>query len=304
MQTTTSKSQDSQILKISILGGALFSILGIVWGIIANSQMIIFDGLYSFVSLGLSLVSLLAYSFIQKEDEKRFHFGKGVIEPLVIIFKASAIIAMCLFALSSAIIDLLQGGRDVALNHAAFYSVIGTGLCALFYWGIKRKAGNSEFVRAESVQWLMDTLLSAAVLVGFMIAILLTQTKLAFLTPYVDPMMVLIVSFYFLKVPSQLFIKNAREILLMAPAADIQRQVEHVAKQVKDKYKMDEYYLRISKVGKTVYIEMDFVLNEETTIQTVDEFDIVREEIDRMLNLDGQVEWVTLSFTKDRKWVL
>ncbi|SFE51236.1 cation diffusion facilitator family transporter [Alteribacillus iranensis] len=304
MQTSSNTNQDNHILKISIFGGVLFSVLGIIWGIIANSQMIIFDGLYSFVSLGLSFLSLFAYSFTQKVDTERFHFGKGIIEPLVIMFKASAIIAMCLFALSSAVIDLFKGGREVALGQAAIYALIATGLCILFYWSMKRKEGSSEFVKAEAAQWLMDTLLSAAVLVGFVIALILHASPFAYITPYIDPFMVLAVSVYFLKVPAQMFVRNAKEILMMAPPGNIQTHVEKVVQQIKDKYRIEESFVRISKVGKTVFIEIDFVLNEKTVVQTVDEFDTVREEMDRNLQLDGYDEWLTLSFTKDRKWAL
>ncbi|MFD1039813.1 cation diffusion facilitator family transporter [Virgibacillus byunsanensis] len=297
-----SNNQDSNILKISAYGALFFAVMGISWGIIANSQMIIFDGLYSFISFGLSLLSLFAYSFIQKEDQKRFQYGKDIIEPLVIIFKASAIIAMCLFAVSSSIIDLLKGGRDVALGSAAMYALIATVLCMFVYFMMKTKQGNSEFVRAEAAQWLMDTILSAAVLSGFVMALMLNQTTLSFLTPYVDPTMVLIVSLYFLKMPIRMLINNAKELLMMAPSTDIQNQVEQAVQRAKVKYNFYEDATRVTKVGKTIFIEINFVLSKETTIHNVDELDVLREELDTELHIEGYNKWFTLSFTNDRKW--
>ncbi|SDH65662.1 cation diffusion facilitator family transporter [Alteribacillus bidgolensis] len=300
----SNNNNDSKILKISVFGGLLFTIMGITWGIAANSQMIIFDGLYSFISLGLSLMSLFAYSFIKKEDQERFQYGKDVIKPLVIIFKASAIIAMCLFAFSTSIIDLFKGGREVVIGSAALYALIATVLCAVIYSFMKNKQGNSEFVKAEAAQWLMDTILSGAVLIGFVIALLLKQTTFAFLTPYVDPIMVLIISLYFLKVPFQMLIKNAKELLWMAPSAQIQLQITQAVQETKEKYNIFEDFTRVTKVGKTIFIEIDFVLGEHTSIQTVDEFDRVREELYQKLQMEGHTNWFTLSFTKDRKWAL
>ncbi|MFC7061463.1 cation diffusion facilitator family transporter [Halobacillus seohaensis] len=301
MQTN---NHDSTILKISVFGALLFSVMGITWGILANSQMIIFDGLYSFISLGLSLLSLFAFSFIQKEDQERFQYGKDVIEPLVIIFKACAIIAMCLFAFSTSIIDLLKGGREVALGPAALYALIATVLCIIVYRIMKNKQSNSEFVRAEAAQWLMDTILSGAVLLGFIIALILNQTTLSFLTSYIDPAMVLLVSLYFLKVPVRMLIKNTKELLWMAPSTDIQYQVTQAVELAKAKYNINEDFTRVTKVGKTIFIEIDFVLSEGTIINNVDEFDKVRKEFDQQLHIEGHTKWFTLSFTKDRKWVL
>ena len=59
---------------------------------------------------------------------------------------------------------------------------------------IKEKKLSSELIKAESTQWFMDTALSTAVLVAFLIAMLLENTKLNFLNSYVDPFMTLIVS--------------------------------------------------------------------------------------------------------------
>ncbi|WP_158736753.1 cation diffusion facilitator family transporter [Alteribacillus sp. YIM 98480] len=300
----SNKNNDSNILKISVFGGFLFTIVGITWGIAANSQMIIFDGLYSFISLGLSLMSLFAYSFIQKEDQERFQYGKDVIEPLVIIFKASAIIAMCLFAFSTSMIDFFKGGREVAIGSASLYALIATVLCGVIYSIMKNKQGNSEFVKAEAAQWFMDTILSGAVLTGFVIALLLKETTFAFLTSYIDPVMVLIISLYFLKVPFQMLIKNAKELLWMAPSAHIQLQITQAVQETKEKYHIFEDFTRVTKVGKTIFIEIDFVLDEHTSIQTVDEFDMVREELYQKLQMEGHTNWFTLSFTKDRKWAL
>ena len=47
---------------------------------------------------------------------------------------------------------------------------------------------SSELIKAEVNQWLMDTSLSTAVLVAFLIAMIIGNTKLNFLNSYIDPM--------------------------------------------------------------------------------------------------------------------
>lgn len=110
---------------------------------------------------------------------------------------------MCLFALFSALGDLLEGGRAVNPGFAVLYGGFATvaGFLGYLYLGKRGEGTTSGFVRAESSQWLMDALLSAGVLAGFIAALILSFTPLAAATVYVDPVMVILVCAYFLKVP-------------------------------------------------------------------------------------------------------
>ncbi|MBB6449158.1 putative Co/Zn/Cd cation transporter (cation efflux family) [Geomicrobium halophilum] len=38
--------------------------------------------------------------------------------------------------------------------------------------------------------------------------------------------------------------------------------------------------------------------------QSVDDFDRVREELNGQLDVDAHLKWLSVSFTKDRKWAL
>ncbi|RNA69290.1 cation transporter [Alteribacter keqinensis] len=66
---------EKRVLKVSVYGALIYAIVAIVWGIAGNSQMILFDGLYSLISVALSFFSLLSAAYIQKTDFKRFPFG-------------------------------------------------------------------------------------------------------------------------------------------------------------------------------------------------------------------------------------
>jgi predicted Co/Zn/Cd cation transporter (cation efflux family) len=103
---------EKRVLMISVYGALLFAVIGVVWGLIINSQMILFDGAYSFISVVLSLMSLLGAAYIKKQDEKRFPFGKEVLEPIIIIVKYSIILVLCIVALASSGYDLFTGGES------------------------------------------------------------------------------------------------------------------------------------------------------------------------------------------------
>ena len=50
-------SKDARALILSVVASSVFAVGSLIWGLLAGSQMIVFDGLYSFVSVALSLLA-------------------------------------------------------------------------------------------------------------------------------------------------------------------------------------------------------------------------------------------------------
>ena len=59
---------ENKILKLSAIGALFFALFGIAWGWAIKSDMIIFDGLYSFISVILSMLSLYINNYMAKRD--------------------------------------------------------------------------------------------------------------------------------------------------------------------------------------------------------------------------------------------
>ncbi|UTR16495.1 cation transporter [Salipaludibacillus sp. LMS25] len=293
---------EKKLLTLSVIGALGFALIGIVWGIISSSQMIFFDGIYSFISVILSMFSLFMAQFITKSDTKRFPYGKEVLEPIAIIVKYTVILILCIIAVVSAIQAILSGGRDISLGFALLYSFISTIGCWLVYVLLNKRKAASGFIMAEANQWKMDTLLSAAVLLGFLIAYFISYTPYAAFISYVDPLMVLLVMGYFLKVPIVEMLKAFREVLDMAPSQFIQKNLKEVTDNIQTHYQIDESILRISKAGNMLFIEIDFILNKESKIKTVADQDKVREEISEQTKNLNYKKWLTVSFTNNKKW--
>ncbi|WP_240376347.1 cation diffusion facilitator family transporter [Bacillus piscicola] len=291
-----------RMIWLSVIASLLFALVGVIWGLYAKSSMILFDGVYSFISLALSLLSLGATSFIKKRDEKRFPYGKGMIEPIVLFVKHSALAILCAVAMVTALYDLFTGGRDVDPAQGFLYAILCVSGCAVVFFILKRKARTSPFIEAESRQWMMDTFLSVAVLAGFAAALLLTGTGYAFLVPYVDPFMVLVSASAFLIVPLKSLKDNGKELLEMAPAPDIQEVVRGSVEEAEASFSISESVIRLAKAGPTLFVDIDFILGPETEIRDVRDMDDMREKINRSLQDLPYDLWLTVTFTADRKW--
>lgn len=298
---------EQNLLKFSIIAAIAFACLGFIWGFMIDSQMLIFDGIYSFISVILSGISLYVANVIKKEDDDRFQFGRAQIEPIAIFFKSLAIFSICLYAFINAITDIIDGGNSTNIESAILYSVIATTSCwaCWFYISLKmKKVKNSNLLMVEKYQWLMDTLLSLAVLIGFIGAYFLKNTSYNYLVPYIDPVMVLIVTSYFFKMPISALIKSLKELMLIAPEPDatITQDVEQICLVIQRKYGFDEYVSRIAKTGRELSLEISFISDNPDLALTLRELDIIREDINLKLKKETDYHlWLTVSFMHNKE---
>ena len=271
--------------------------------------MIVFDGLYSFVSIGLSGLAVLALRFVGRGPDERFPWGREAAEPIVVILKAATLGALCVYAGIGGVVDLLSGGTKVEVGWAIVYAVIATA--ASFAVGLVLRRGTrsqsstgpgKDLVRSEAAEWLGDALLSAGVLVGFLVALLLTSRGRADLAAYVDPAMVVLVSAAFLVVPLRLVIGGMREVMSMSPPEDVQSQLRAVVDEVATRYGVEESFVRAAKVGGRMDIEVDYLVGSESRVVTVADCDAVRSDLHERLAALGYEKSVVVAFTTDRRW--
>ena len=297
---------ENKILKLSVVGALFFALFSIAWGWALKSDMIIFDGLYSFVSVILSMLSLYINNYMAKRDFEKFPFGKHILEPIVISIKSLIITIMCLYSLVGAVKTIVSGGNNLEFGLAIIYSiisVIGCGVISL-YMKMKSKALSSELIKAEFTQWLMDTSLSAAVLAAFIIGIAISNTKLNFLNPYIDPGMTVVASLLCIRIPIKIFIENFKEVICVKANDEINDDIYVLVKEIEEEYKFEESITRVSKVGRELRIEIDFIYNKDSKLKTLDQMDNVREEINDAIKHIDYKKWLNVSFTGNKKWAI
>ncbi|YCO01854.1 cation diffusion facilitator family transporter [Vibrio sp. VNB-15] len=261
----TSKNEN-RILTFSALLASGFAVGGMVLGLLVGSIVIVFDGVYSLVSLLLTLLSLAASYYISKPSKSIFPFGKAVLEPIVIAIKAAVILVVVAFSLFSAVTALMSGGREVDASIATIFGVVNVIGCGYAWWFMAKKSRrfSSGLIEAEKKQWQMDTLLSVAVTVGFIAAWAVSLTPYAHYAVYADPMMMLLMGFYFLKVPFDMLVGALRELLMMTPSKEL---FQSVGKDVSDIEKVTEHQLKlagVTKVGQELRVNVDVHIDDDT----------------------------------------
>src|SRR5690349_3371518 len=265
--------------------------------------MIVFDGLYSFASVGLSVLAVMALRFARRGPDDRFPWGREAAEPVVVIVKAGILAALCAYAAVQGVVDIVAGGRDVEVGWAIAYAALAT-VVGLIVGLVLRRGAGSDLVKAEAAEWLGDALLSALVLVGFVVALVLVRSGREDLAAYVDPAMVVLGSVVFLAVPVRLVVDGMRELLVMSPPAAVLDSLQSAVDEVRERYAFDDAVLRASKVGGRVDVEIAFVVGERSPVVTVADCDEVRSDLHGRLAALGFERSSSVSFTRDPRWAL
>jgi cation diffusion facilitator family transporter len=297
---TQDTRRDHRLLLVSVFASAAFAVVSCVWGVLSGSSMIVFDGLYSFASIGLSLLAVAALRVSRRGPDAAHPWGREEWEPVVVVVKALALGALSVYAVVGGISDLLAGGREVATGWALGYAVLATAGGVAVTLALRR--GDGGLVRAEAAEWQGDTLLSVGVLVGFGLAAGLEAADRADLAAYVDPGMVVLVSLLFLRVPAGLIVRAMREVLAMTPPEDTMSELQIAVDEVRDRYRMRESFLRASQVGSRVDVEIDYLVDDGSAVHTVADCDDVRADLHERLAVLGHERSVVVAFTTDRRW--
>ncbi|PMR73614.1 cation diffusion facilitator family transporter [Billgrantia endophytica] len=297
-------SLEQRALKLSIVMTLIVSSLGVTFGLLSGSQSILFDGVFSTIDAAMSALALLVARLAIREASQRFQHGYWHLEPLVAALNGSILILLCFYAFLNAIQGLMEGGNvldfDVAIGYAVVVSIVCFSM-TFYQKRINRRAG-SEFVRIDMHSWLMAGLITAALLVAFIIALLMEGTAVAHWTPYVDSLLLAVLTVCLIPVPIGIVRRAMKEIFLIAPS-DIDREVHVAMEPVMQREGLLQYFSHVAKAGRGHYIEIHIVTAPDFAAgQGISVLDEIREQIAGELSVPAERRWFTVAFTADPRW--
>jgi predicted Co/Zn/Cd cation transporter (cation efflux family) len=298
--SASGSAREQRLLVQSMVLGGTFGVVGVVWGLAAGSQIILFDGVYASLAILLSWLSLRASQLVAAGATVRYPYGREALAPLVIAVQGMALLGTCLYAIVTSIQSILDGGSEVDAGSAALYGLITTVGALAVWFHLRRYAAQSELVGAETAQWAAGWLLSLGMLVAFGAVLLLEGTSYDAVARYVDPVLVLVVCVAFLPAPFRMVRTTVVELLEGAPPADVQAPVQAVVDEVTAEFGLREPVVRMSKLGTKLYLEVDYLV--EAGRWDISDADLVRHALrDRLARLPYTV-WLNVDLSTDPSW--
>jgi len=296
---------EQRILKLSIGVTIVLALFGLAFGLVSGSLSIVFDGVFSVIDAAMSGLALFVSRLVTRQtDNRRFQFGFWHIEPMVLAFNGGTLMLLCFYAFVNAVGSFLAGGRHLAFDWAMAYAVVVCAGCFGMYF-YQRRANQriaSDFVQLDAQSWLMSALITSALLVAFLAAIAAEGTRFDAWLPYVDPVVLAVLSLCLAFVPVRTVRRALTEILLITPP-DLDEHVRSVMKRVVEEYGFQSFTSYVAKVGRAQFIEIHIAVNPKWPVDSVATADAVRREIAEALGGEGPDHWLTIDFTADPHWL-
>lgn len=291
-------------LLLSSLAALFLGLVGVAFAIITNSRAIMLDGVFNAIYFAVGLVTLRIERLTHEPDNPTFPFGHAYFESLVNAGKGLIILGISVIALADSGMAIATGGRAIIASWAIGYALLATVVCGATALWLRRVAPrfDSPLVSADVENWKLNAVVSAAVLAGFCLAPVLAAFGWQAAARYVDPVLVAAVVILFLGVPVRLAHGSILELLNRAPVPAIQGPVTHAIDAVLQRLPVTERHVRMVRPGRTLYVLVHVVLEEDFRVGSLGDLDALRAEIDASVRQLHPRALVDVMFTADPRW--
>lgn len=291
-------------LWLSIIGALCMAALGIGFALLTSSNAVLLDGFFSLIGFAIGLVSLRVATLVRKPDDELYHFGYAAYEPMLNLTKGLLMAFVTIFALVAAVNVVLHGGRTIQAGWASIYAWIAAAGCftiAVSQRALSRRTG-SPLLSVDSKNWLIDGLMSVAVGVAFLVAVFLVDTSWAYLLPYADPAVVIILVVLSLPIPFKIIRDNWNQMLGRAPDKALQQKARAAVARVLEASEEYDTKIRMDQLGRLTYLQLYVVIkgSQDPDVSRLDRcraavYDALKDDFDN-LALD-------VIFTHDPRWI-
>lgn len=302
------------VLRLSIAVTILLAGIGILFGLMSGSFAIVFDGIHSLTDASMTIVALLVARLIASSTGagpamgrlvERFTMGFWHLEPMVLGLNGILLMGAATYALITAVSSLMEGGHTLAFDHAIVYAVLtlamALGMAA--YVTRANRTIRSAFLALDAKAWLMAAGLTAALLIAFVIGYLVQGTDLAWISPYIDPVVLALICLVLIPLPAGTVKQALADILLVTPP-DLRRHVNTVAEEIVRRHGFVSFRSYVARVGRGRQIELYFIVPRDWPARRLEDWDRLRDEIGQAIGDEGPDRWLTIVFTTDPEWTV
>ncbi len=291
-------------LLLSAAAALLLGVVGTGMALATDSRAILLDGLFNLTYFLIALITIRVAVLAARPDTPEFPFGHAYFESLVNAGKGLLILGISMLALIDAAVTIAVGGRAIDAGLAIGYATFATIVCAATALTLRRSQSNdaSPLVEADVANWLLNTIVSGAVLAAFCLVPLMHALDRTAWAAYVDPILVALVVILFIGVPIRIARRAVLELLNRSPPEDIAAPIRAAVHNALQELPVRQLHLRMVRPGRTLYLVVHAVLPEDFRVETLGTLDAWRERIDLAVRDVYPRAVVDAMFTASERW--
>ena len=297
-------SREKKALLISAISNFLIGGAALFAAVLSGSQAIQLDGIYNLIFCVMGVLSLKISGLVSQRADSRFPYGYSGFEPLINGIKGFIILGLTAMAVWSAIVAILNGGRPIVGGIAVYYASFASLICWIQYAISRRASGKtgSPLIEVDTENWMINAIISTGVLAALSMNLLIMGTRYAFLSDYVDPAIVLLISILTITVPIRQSWQSLMEILGRSSHPEIINHTRNIVSEALRDLPFEGMYLRLTDQGRTRFVIIHILLPGTYQPETISTLDDCRRRVLKHLLADHEQIFLEIIFTADREW--
>lgn len=265
MKHTSKEKKEQRILTTSLFMGLFFVLAEMLYAIYSHSQSTLMDALYdASESFFIILTIFITPLFYQPISEKR-PYGFYQVESFFVIAKSIMMLSVSFSMLTSVIEKMTLGGNLINQSQVSLFQLI-LGILSLLFYGYLKWMGqkiDAPTIKAELMGWKLDIYYSFGMSFSFFMASLLNRTAFAFISPYFDQIMTIIVMVLMLPEMIHLMIDTIKDIFLFSPDQTIVDEIKNISNDIlKDSHFKATFY-EVARTGRHFWVSIYYHCTQE-----------------------------------------
>lgn len=274
-----SEKKEKSILLLSFMMGLLFAIVEFIFSIYSHSQSVLMDAVYDASELIFIALILFLTPLFHKPVSEKHPYGYFQIESIFIIIKGFMMLSVSASVSVEIIESALSGGNMVNKSEISEFQLFLGIVSIIIYLIMKRmnKSITSPTVDAEILGWKTDIAYSVGMSIAFFGATFLEKTPLAFLAPYFDQIVAVLVMLIMLPQSIKMLWDAIKDVFLFSPDEEIVTKVKEICNRALDRNNIEPLFFDITKTGRHLWISVYF--ETEKDIVSMKEFRRISDEV-------------------------
>ncbi len=266
-----SEKREKQILLMSFVSGLMFAVIEFIFAIYSHSQSALTDAVYDTSELVFIALLLFVTPLFHKPVSEKHPYGYFQIESIFVIIKSVMMLSVTMGVSAEVIESALSGGNPVNNTQVSIFQFLLGIVSMIIFIFMNRLNKNlsSPTVKAELLSWKLDTIYSLGMSLAFLIAIYLKKTSFAFIVPYFDQIIAVIVMIFMLPESVKILWGAIRDVFLFSPEKTFVDELKELCNPILNEYNFIPVFYNITKTGRHLWVAIYFQIEKEN--MTVDD---------------------------------
>lgn len=261
-----SERKEKTILRLSFVAGLAFALVELIFAIYSHSQSALTDAVYDASELVFIALLLFLTPLFHKPVSEKHPYGYFQLESIFLIVKGVMMLSVTLGVVVEVIESALSGGNPVDDLQVSLFQLC-LGVASVVIYVIMRgvnKNSSSPTVEAELLGWRLDIGYSLGMSLAFFASSFLVKTPLAFIAPYFDQIIAVLVMVFMLPESVKMLWSSVRDIFLFSPDEELVEQIKQICIESMENYAFSPVFFDITRTGRHLWVAVYFKVSSAT----------------------------------------